>query len=380
MLTIEFELTRNSELEPRTRNSKRIKRLVPEPATFSSVAAFSLLAFMGSVKLIFQRQYEICFHRKDVSMSKPSKIWPIVVYPFAQPRNLSSLGLLYAKLADLNKEDLFHKPVTVLNNQTKYRSSDPASKDPQLKGAYTEAMKDIVSPVSALTETWAVDTCAMWLRGLGDAFQQAETEGAIHDVFWLIPGDFDYSTKEGLEALDQVSKIPLRVHKAECELCLGEITVPLNSAKQLIDTYGTYGLLYNWFPAEAQGIREVTDKPRTEFFALNSETLKQALIPNRWYAYEQTLMILLQNMNGRVPVRRIAKVRLGSITDPEAARSSLASAMQQVERTERALKLYWRELAERQGRLNWHDEFRALDAQSESVRTAAMVILRRLLA
>jgi hypothetical protein len=313
-------------------------------------------------------------------MSTSPRIRPIVIYPFAQPRNLIGLQLLYGKLAELSEDELFHRPVTVLNNQTKYRSSDPASKDPQLKQAYTEALRDIVRPASEVTDTWAVDTCAMWLRGLGDAFQHAEQEGAIHDVFWLIPGDFDYSTKDGREALDQVSKIPLCVHMAECELCLGEITVPLNSAKQLIDTYGTYGLLYNWFPAEAQGIREVTDKPRTEFFALNSETLKQALIPNRWYAYEQTLMILLQNMNGRIPVRRIAKVRLGSITDPEAARSSLASAMQQVERTERALKLYWRELAERQGRLNWHDEFRALDAQSESVRTAAMVILRRLLA
>jgi hypothetical protein len=312
-------------------------------------------------------------------MSKPAEIRPIVIYPFAQPRNLSGLNLLYEKLADLTKDELFHRPVTVLNNQTKYRSSDPAGKDPQLQQAYAETIRDIVSPVSDVTDTWAVDTCAMWLRGLGDAFQQAELEGALHDVFWLIPGDFDYSTKEGRGALNEISQIPLRVLKAQCEICLGEITVPLNSAKQLIDTYGTYGLLYNWFPAEAQGIREVTDKPRTEFFALNSETLKQALIFERWYAYEQTLMILLQNMKGRIPVRRIAKVRLGSITDPEAARSSLASAMQQVERTERALKLYWRELAERQGRLNWHDEFRALDAQSESVRTAAMVILRRLL-
>jgi len=155
--------------------------------------------------------------------------------------------------------------------------------------------------------------------------------------------------------------------------------VPLHSAKQLIDTYGTYGLLYNWFPAEAQGIRQITDKPRTEFFAIDTPTLKQALIPNRWFAYEQTLMILLQNMKGKVSVRPIQRVELGRITDPEAARSSLGSAMQQVERTERALKLYWRDLVEREGKPNWPEEFRSLDAQSESIRTAAMVILRRLL-
>ena len=84
--------------------------------------------------------------------------------------------------------------------------------------------------------------------------------------------------------------------------------MPLNSAKQLIDTYGTYGLLYNWFPAEAQGIRNITDKPRTEFFAIDYPTLERALIDSRWYAYEQTVMILLQNMSGKIPVRKITNI------------------------------------------------------------------------
>ncbi len=311
--------------------------------------------------------------------NKSDTIRPVVIYPFAQPRDLSSLRLLYGKLADLVKDPLYSKPVTIVNNQTMYRSTAPSNRDMQLETTYRDAINDIVTPVSEIKDTWAVDTCAMWLRGLGDAFQHSENEGATHDVFWLIPGDFDYSTTEGKKALELLAEIPRRVLRAECCLCLGEISVPLSSAKQLIDTYGTYGLLYNWFPAEAMGIRKITDKPRTEFFAINSETLKEALIPNRWFAYEQTLMILLQNMRGTSPVRPIEKVTLGSISDPEAARSSLASAMQQVERTERALKLYWRDLAEREGRSNWHDEFRVLDGQSESIRTAAMVILRRLL-
>ena len=84
-------------------------------------------------------------------------------------------------------------------------------------------------------------------------------------------------------------------------------------------------------------------------------------------------------MDGENEVREIKKVELGEITDEEATRSTLAAAMMQVERTERALKLFWRERAIGRGRPNWQDEFRSLDAQSESVRDAAMVILRRVL-
>jgi hypothetical protein len=307
------------------------------------------------------------------------KIHPVVIYPFSQPKSLEDLSRLYTCLKELHADKRFAKPTTVVNNQTIYRSSSTRASDPRTSEAYKTAMNDIVSPVSEVTETWAVDTCSMWLRGLGDAFKRAQHSNAFTDIFWLIPGDFKYATKEGMAAVPILKEIPLKVLSNDCQICLGEIEVPPSSAKQLIDTYGSYGLLYNWFPAEAQGMSAITTKPRSEFFALTYETLEQALIESRWFAYEQTLMILLQNMNGKQPVRRILPVSLGKISDDESTRSTLAAAMAQVERTERALKLFWRERAERDSRLNWHDEFRVLDGQSESIRTAAMVILRRLL-
>jgi hypothetical protein len=310
---------------------------------------------------------------------KATSIRPVVIYPFSQPRDLKSLEALYAFLKDLTPAEGFSKPQTIINNQTKYRAIGDRAKSSAITLAYQKAIDDIIKPVSDVSEIWAVDTCAMWLNGLGVAFQNAQADKAIHDVFWLIPGDFEYASNPGSIALDLMKEIPMKVFSGEYEICLGEIKVPLNSAKQLIDTYGTYGLLYNWFPAEAQGIRAITDKPRTEFFAINYQTLERALIDSRWYAYEQTVMILLQNMAGKTPVRRITSISLGEITDDESTRSTLAAAMQQVERTERALKLFWREKAEREGTPNWHEEFRRLDAQSESVRTSAMVILRRLL-
>jgi hypothetical protein len=309
------------------------------------------------------------------------RIWPLVVYPFVQPKELGSLKLLFETLAELKSDTRFCKPVTIVNNQTYYRNNQPWTESTSLPIAHAKAIAEIVEPVSTVTHTWATDTCAMWLRGLGDAFSQSASGRSHHDVFWLIPGDFNYLTEQGRTALKKLTEIPFRVYDgSDCEICLGEIQVPVNSAKQLIDTYGTYGLLYNWFPAEAQGIRKITDKPRTEFFALNYPTLGQALIRSRWYGYEQTLMILLQNMNGDTPGRPIKRVNLGMITDEEDLRATLAGAMQQVERTERALKQFWREREISRGKQNWQDQFRVLDAQSESVRTAAMVILRRVLA
>lgn len=279
-----------------------------------------------------------------------AKIRPVVIYPFVQPRNLHGLVHIYDCLKKLHEDKRFAKPITVVNYQTVYRSSSPHASDHQLMDAHRKAIDEIVKPVSEVSLTWAVDTCAMWLRGLGDAFQQAQSKQDFHDVFWLIPGDFNYASSEGIAATAKLSEIPLKVFQSECEICLGEIEVPLNSAKQLIDTYGTYGLLYNWFPAEAQGIRKITSKPRTEFFALNYQTMERALVESRWYAYEQTLMILLQNMNGRQSARRILPVPLGRISDDESTRSTLSAAMAQVERTERALKLFWRERAEREAR------------------------------
>jgi hypothetical protein len=311
-------------------------------------------------------------------MNQP-KIHPVVIYPFSQPKSLDGLSKLYDSLKALDSDPRFERPVTIVNNQTHYRSDPIRAADPAVAKAYEDAIGTIVSPTSDVTRAWSVDTCAMWLRGLGDSFQSAKDKNAHHDIFWLIPGDFNYATPEGATALNRLIEIPLKVYDHHCNICIGEIEVPLNSAKQLIDTYGTYGLLYNWFPAEAQGIRKLTSKPRSEFFALTYDILERALIESRWFAYEQTLMILLQNMHGQATITRIVPVELGRISDDESTRSTLSAAMQQVERTERALKLFWREQAEREMRMDWHDEFRQLDAQSESVRTAAMVILRRLL-
>lgn len=298
------------------------------------------------------------------------KIHPIVIYPFTQPRDPRHLEALYGDLLKRVSENTgrYAKPITVLNRQTFHRNSS--------NGTFRTFQHDYVEKYSAVLHTWSVDSCQLWLQGFGHAFDHRAT---VYDVYWLIPGDFDYAGKAGQDVLKRFEQIPDAVYSGETELCIGEISVPLSSAKQLIDTYGTYGLLYNWFPAEAQGLRKITDKPRSEFIAIGHDYLKTALISQRWYAYEQTIVILLQGMQGVRPMRTIKKVELGELTDEPTGRGDLAGAMQQVERTERVLKLYWRELKGPQDPL-WPEKFRILDHQSEQIRGAAMVILQQILA
>jgi hypothetical protein len=316
---------------------------------------------------------------------RAGKIRPIVIYPFRQPdptkdrSQIASLERLAKYLQELKSGDRFHKPRLIVNHQTVLRSEAPSTTKAFIGNLFgprhsTESLCDI-------NYVWAVDTCSMWQKGLGDAFNDADKHSDHNDIFWLIPGDFAYSSPEGESALHSMLSIPLGLSNSPgVDLCIGEIEVDPHSAKQLIDTYGTYGLMYNWFPDEAVTIRKMVSKPRSEFFAISMHLLRRSLIWNRWFAYEQTLMILLQYVTGAAP-HIVKTVSLGRVVDPEEQRNSLLSAMTQVERTERALKLYWRERVLAQPALfhDWYDRFATLDRQSESIRTAATVILRRIL-
>ena len=311
----------------------------------------------------------------DSSHEGTGLIHPIIIYPYSFPKNTTHLERLYEELVakHLGDASKFCKPITVINQQTRQRQEG--------QHLYDTSLKMVRKYCGDPCYTWSVDTCQMWLSGFGAAYDN----GKPGDVYWLIPADFRYAepiAKDEKDTMLEMLKIPHRVNKREdgqiIELSLGQIKVPINSAKQLIDTYGTYGLLYNWFPAEGKGIRARTDKPRTEFFAISHSYLSEVL-SQRWYAYEQTIIILLGYMKGTDSRRKIAITQLGSISDEEADRDDLTGAMMQVERTERVLKLYWRESQRRQEPPEWRARFRQLDRQSEQIRGAALVILEQIL-
>jgi hypothetical protein len=313
--------------------------------------------------------------KEDRQMAKArrkGKIHPIIIYPYTHPGKLEHVTALYDDLIrrlDAEKQT-YCRPITVLNRQT-YESNE---RDP----TFWKFLNEKVAAYSEVVHTWSVDTCQMWLAGFGSAYEKSKADGGLADVFWLIPGDFWYASDAGRNLIDKLGELPLTVRDKGYQLCLGEISTDPNSSKQLIDTYGTYGLLYNWFPHETKIIRTITGKPRTEFFAIGFNYLELAL-KSRWYAYEQTIVILLLGLaRGHIqPNMKICNVTLGHISDDPQGRDFLAHAMQQVERAERVLKLHWREVHAME--TDWPDEFRKLDAQSEQIRGAALVIFENVL-
>jgi hypothetical protein len=291
-----------------------------------------------------------------------ARIHPVIIYPFKPAEDYSDLQALYQLVARLNGErDTYARPLTVMDCRT-----DAAS---TANPAFRKFRDGTLATHSDVLEAWCVDTCQMWYEGLGRAFQR----GRPGDVYWLIPGDFDYGSAPGREVLASLHDLPEIILELDQDFCVGEIATDHNNPKQLIDTYGTFALLYNWFPKEAQELRQLTERPRSEFFAIRHEFLRD-MLHQRWYAYEQTVVMLLQAVFRR---KRISRFFVGHITDLPAGGESLASALQQVERTERVLKNLWRE--RNHARPGWIEDYRALEAHSEQVRRTAQTILQNLL-
>jgi hypothetical protein len=295
-------------------------------------------------------------------MPELGKIHPVVIYPFRQPTDCSDLEELYRLIEALDGDRArYERPMTVLDRKT--HSSMDGNK------AYAAFRKSVVGKHSDILDAWCVDTCQMWYSGLGAAWDK----GQPGDVYWLIPGDFNYGSGSGREVLGRLHELPEIVLDLKQDFCVGEIATDHINSKQLIDTYGTFALLYNWFPSEGQGIRKITERPRSEFFAISHSFLGQAL-RQRWYAYEQTMVMLLTAVFSH---KQISKFFVGGISDLPSGRESLASALQQVERTERVLKTLWLEW--NQSKPGWSQDYFALQNQSDQVRRTALLVLKSLL-
>jgi len=238
------------------------------------------------------------------------------------------LEQLYGLIARLDADkDTYARPITIIDHKTREAVSTSA--------AHEKFLERTVARHSEVLEAWCVDTCQMWYTALGKAYER----GGSNDVYWLIPGDFNYGTPVGRDVLSRLHDLPEICDELNQDLCIGEIATDHNNSKQLIDTYGTFALLYNWFPVEAQEIRAYTERPRSEFFAVRHKFLGE-MLHERWYAYEQTVVMLLHAV---LRQKRISRFFVGHISDLPEGRDSLSSAMQQVERTERVLKTLWRE-------------------------------------
>jgi hypothetical protein len=296
------------------------------------------------------------------SAAPQGKIHPVVIYPFKASNDFSDLKELYELVARLNKEKTkYARPITVIDRKT--------SATMEGNRAFHEFRHGTVMRHSDILDAWCVDTCQMWYSGLGMAFDR----GGPDDVYWLVPGDFNYGSTTGQEVLGRLHDLPEIYVELQQDICIGEIATDHSHPKELIDSYGTFALLYNWFPKEAQEIRSYTERPRSEFFAVRHGFLREVL-RQRWYAYEQTMVMLLQAVFAG---KHIAQFFVGHVCDLPEGRESLASVMQQVERTERVLKTLWRE--RHQPMSGWLEQYRVLEDQSDQVRRTALITLQSLL-
>lgn len=292
----------------------------------------------------------------------PGRIHPVIIYPFLPPNYYHDLEELYGLVARLDGEpQRFARPLTVMDRKTISRH--------QGNKAFADFRHRTVAKHSDVVEAWCVDTCQMWYTGLGTAMDR----GHSGDAYWLIPGDFNYGSPVGREVLGRLHDLPEIIQELDQDFCVGEITRDGCDSKCLMDTYGTHALLLNWFPEEAQELRRICERPRSEFFAISHGFL-QEMMHQRWYAYEQTLVILLQAVFSK---RRVSRFAVGDLTDLPHGQDTLAAAVQQIERLERVLKMVWRERHERER--DWFARYRVLEEQSGQIRNTANNLLARLL-
>ena len=211
-------------------------------------------------------------------ISRAGKIHPILTCPVQTTRAIrgSRSALPTGGAPGPGHGKRYARPITVMDRKTHFAM--------RANKAFQTFRQRTVARHSDILDAWCVDTCQMWNAGLGKAFEGGQAE----DVYWLIPGDFDYGTPVGREVLGRLHDLPEIVLELGQDLCIGEIATDHGNSKQLIDTYGTFALLYNSFPAEAREIRQFTERPRSEFFAVRHSFLRNCsngggiLMSKRW--------------------------------------------------------------------------------------------------
>lgn len=278
-------------------------------------------------------------------------------------------------------------PVVILNRDTQKRGNAQAFlADPRANQDGDSKNRQV-----SIRRTWSVDTCQMWLSGWGDVLDTANVKDDDHIV--QLPGDVDVvdDNTYGQSFFDKLSTF---IDMRSWDIVVGDFTSgDTFNAKELIDLYGTFALMANWFPDIAQRIRRLPlKKPRSEFINIRVKTLNE-LLEHRKFAYEQTLNMLIRSWD---PEKKDWKYKikteaLGTLKDDSTFRQ-YRDCLDQIERTERMLKLLWREVNEVDAKLlqvnhqEYKEQYQAyidfydrLDRRSTSIRENARIIIRNIL-
>lgn len=277
-------------------------------------------------------------------------------YKAGDPRELH-----FWKLVEVAKEASGdEEPVVILNADTK----DKGQADAFLADQRTQNLNVQIA--------WSVDTCQMWLHGWGYIIDNFP----LVDRIILLPGDIDmaanpkqfYSLLSGFINLSD-----------PFEIIIGDFDLGDKfGSKFLIDQYGSYQLLANWFPKFTQTIFQIPLKrPRSEFLNVKKEVLRE-LLRQRKFAYEQTINLLLSAWDHEKNSWKynVNTLSLGEIKDDSSHRHYIG-ALNQIERTERLIKLRWREIFK--GKSNFYEDFRKLNRQSNATRESCEITIQTLL-
>jgi len=263
---------------------------------------------------------------KEIKKQLNSK--PVIIFPYHGYENNKQLEWYFWWTVDRCKE-IDPKPIIAMPRTT------------VIRGNADSFIKDERSADLEVVETWSVDTCQTWISGWGHVLDNyPDVERIVQ-----IPGDFDY-VKEDVEFYDNLGRF---IETTSADIAIGDFgTGDKYSAKSLVDTYGSYPLLANWFPEISQSIRSLPlHRPRSEFLNVKTSVLRDLLINNRNFAYEQTLNFLIKSWNHSDPKweYNISIFPLGSLSDNKSIRD-YRGCIDQIERIERMLALLWREIKE----------------------------------
>ena len=305
--------------------------------------------------------------------SKSINSKPIIIFPYQGYEHNEQCKWYFWWTVERCKE-IDPKPIVMLPRAT------------VIKQNAASFMEDERYETLEVVQTWSVDTCQTWLAGWGHVLDHyPEVERIVQ-----IPGDMDH-VNDDVEFYDNLKDF---IAITSSDIAIGDFgTGDKYSAKSLVDTYGTYSLLANWFPEISQSIQSLPlHRPRSEFLNIKTSVLRELLINNRNFAYEQTLNFLIKCWNYDETKWRydISISPLGSLSDNKSLRD-YRSCIDQIERIERMLSLLWREIREPKKKDGASDkefeeqytvfttEYDNLRAKSKGIMETARTTLRALL-
>ena len=162
---------------------------------------------------------------------------PVIIFPYLGYENNKKCEWYFWWTIDRCKM-IDPKPIVVV------------PRDTIIRGDAVSFLKDERYKTLEVLQTWSVDSCQTWLAGWGhvlDNYPQVER-------IVQIPGDIDF-VEEDVEFYDNLKAF---IETSGSDIVIGDFRAgDQYSAKSLVDTYGTYSLLANWFPEISKSIKSL---------------------------------------------------------------------------------------------------------------------------